>query len=175
MGGKDGKGKRDDSLTVFVGGLPFSADEETLKKDFGECGEIDRFNMPMNDEGRPKGIAFITYKSEEGVTKALEFNETDYGGRTIKVNKAGDRPAKGKEGKKGGLSSEKKAAKDGAMVEGTGKKQTFDDSEEEEAPPAKKAKKAPKEDEEEEAAEPPAKKAKKAKKAKPPVDSDDDE
>merc|ERR1712228_180028 len=97
--GKDGKGKRDDSLTVFVGGLPFSADEETLKKDFAECGEIDRFNMPMNEEGRPRGIAFITYKSEEAVTKALEFNETDYGGRTIKVNKAGDRPAGGKDGK----------------------------------------------------------------------------
>merc|ERR1712087_22260 len=122
----------------------------------------------MNDEGRPKGFAFIPYKSEEGVTKALEFNETDYGGRTIKVNKAGDRPAGGKEGKKGGLSGEKKAAKDGAMVEGTGKKQTFDDSEEEEAPPpAKKAKKAPKDEEDEEPAAPPAKKAKKAKKAKP--------
>merc|ERR1712228_377048 len=170
---------------------------ETLKKDFAECGEIDRFNMPMNEEGRPRGIASITYKSEEGVTKALEFNETDYGGRTLKVNKASDRPAKGKDkdgkgkdgkgkgkdgkgkgkkGKKGGLSSEKKAAKDGAMVEGTGKKQTFDDSEEEEAPPpAKKAKKAPKEEADEEAAEPPAKKAKKAKKVKPPTDSDDDE
>ena len=35
----------------------------------------------------------------------------------------------GKKGKKGGLSEEKKAAKDGAMVESTGKKQTFDDDE----------------------------------------------
>merc|ERR1712228_146262 len=91
---------------------------ETLKKDFAECGEIDRFNMPMNEEGRPKGIAFITYKSEEAVTKALEFNETDYGGRTIKVNKAGDRPAKGKD-KDGKGKDGKGKGKDG---KGKGKK-----------------------------------------------------
>merc|ERR1712087_55151 len=137
--GDKGKGKgKDDANTVFVGGLPFSVEEETLKKDFTECGEIVNFRMPMNDEGRPRGIAFITFKDEAAVEAALKFHETDYGGRSISVRKAGDRPeGKGKDGKgkdkgkgkkgkgKGGMSFEQKAAKDGAMVESTGTKQTF--------------------------------------------------
>merc|ERR1719413_240312 len=171
--GKDGKGKdRDDSNTVFVGGVPFSVTEEQLKKDFEECGEVISLRLPMRDDGTPRGIAFVKYKDEEGVKKALEFNETDYGGRWISVRKAGDDKGKGKDGKgkdgkgkdgkgkgkkgKGkGMSSEAKAARDGAMVESTGTKQTFADSDSDEAPPAKKAKKA-----DEEVEEP--KKAKKA-------------
>merc|ERR1712013_340197 len=100
---------------------------------------------------------------------------------TIFVRKAGDRGDKGKgkdgkgkdgkgKGKKGkgkgkdGMSFEAKAARDGAMVESTGKKQTFADSDEDSGEPApKKAKKA----EADEAAEPKKKKAK-----KPPSDDE---
>merc|ERR1712032_1554150 len=140
--------KGDDEMTVFVRGLPWSCEQETLRKDFAECGEIVNLRMTLNEEGRPKGIAFIEYKAKEGVEEALKFNDTEYGGRTIGVSKAGDRPPKGEgkgkdgkgkdkgkgKGKKGkgkskdGLSSEKTAAKHGAMVESTGKKQTFGDS-----------------------------------------------
>merc|ERR1719387_1789461 len=104
--------------------------------------------MPLNEEGQCKGIAFIEYKTQEGMDAALKFDQTDYGGRTMSVAKAGEPPAKGKDGKgkgkdgkdkgkkgkkgkKGGLSEEKKAAKDGAMVESTGTKQTFEDSDDE--------------------------------------------
>jgi len=175
--GEKGKGKGNDELTVFVRGLPWSAEEETLKKDFAQCGEIDRLSLPLNEEGKPKGIAFIQYKEKEGCDKALAFDSTDYSGRTIYVRMAGDRgdkgdgkgkgkdgkgkgkdgKGKGKDGKgkgkkgkdKGGLSSEQRAAKDGAMVESTGVKQTFADSDDEDAaPPKKKAKKAESSDDE---------------------------
>merc|ERR1712070_1316325 len=121
-------------------------------------GEIERLTMPMNEEGRPKGIAFIKYAAAEGVEAALKFDNTDYGGRTINVSKAEDRGGKGKDGKgkgkdgkgkdgkgkgkkgkgkakgkgkKGGLSAEKMAASSGAMVESTGEKKTFEDSDDE--------------------------------------------
>merc|ERR1711920_1134629 len=84
------------ALTVFVGGLPFSASEETVKKDFEECGPIEKMNMPKNEEGKPKGIAFITFKTADGVTAALKYDGDDYGGRTLKVNKAGQKGDKGK-------------------------------------------------------------------------------
>mmetsp|Transcript_27620 Transcript_27620/g.79339 ORF Transcript_27620/g.79339 Transcript_27620/m.79339 type:complete len:313 (+) Transcript_27620:100-1038(+) len=164
--GDKGKGKGNDELTVFVRGLSYNLTEETIKKDFAECGEIERCSVPMNEEGNPKGIAFIQYTSEEGVKKALEFDNQEYGGRTINVRKAGDRGEKGEKGGKGkdgkgkdgkgkkgkgkgkkGLSTEKMAAKDGAMVESTGTKQTFDESDDDDEPAAPKkaaaAKKAP--------------------------------
>merc|ERR1712150_384665 len=149
MGKGKGKSERNDELTVFVRGLAWEVTEDVLRKDFAECGEIERLSMPKNEEGQSKGIAFIQYKTQEGVEAALKFDNDDYGGRTIGVRKAGDKgedkgKGKGKDGKskdgkgkdkgkkgkkgKGGLSVETKAARDGAMVESTGKKQTFADS-----------------------------------------------
>jgi len=144
--GKDGKkGKSgNNELTVFVRGLPFATTEEALKKDFAECGEVESCRMLLNDEGQCRGLAFIAYSDKEGMDKALKFNETDYGGRTIYCSPAADKPdgkGKGKDGKdgkgkgkkgKGKAPSEAFAKSSGAMVESTGTKQTFaDDSDDE--------------------------------------------
>merc|ERR1712224_622552 len=116
-----------------------------MGKDFAECGEIVSCRLPLNDEGKPKGIAFVEYSKEEALKKACEFNETDYGGRTIYVSPAGEGKGKGKDGKgkdkskgkdgkgkgkgkKGKASSEAKAKNSGAILESTGEKKTFDDS-----------------------------------------------
>merc|ERR1711985_783 len=133
--------------------MGFAATEETLKKDFGECGEIVSLRMPLNDEGSCKGFCFIKYTSKEGMDKALAFNETEYGGRTIFCSDAAIKPegkGKGKDGKgkgkdggkdgkgkgkgkgkKGKGSSEAKAKNTGALVEATGKKVAFEDSDDE--------------------------------------------
>jgi len=153
--GKDGKGKGDNENTVFVRGLPFATTEEALKKDFAECGEIVTLRMPLNDEGNCRGIAFIKFSTKEGFEAAIKFNETDYGGRTIYCSAAGDGPAgkgkdgkdgkgkgkgkdgKGKDGKgkgkkgKGKATSEAFAKSSGAMVESTGTKKSFEDSDDE--------------------------------------------
>merc|ERR1712232_1426524 len=101
MGGDkgDGKSKGNREFEVFVGGIPHSSSEEAVQKDFAECGEIERFSMPKNEEGGIKGIAFICYKNAEAVEKALAFNGTDYGGRTLSVRKSGDKGDKGDKGK----------------------------------------------------------------------------
>merc|ERR1712187_928573 len=137
-------------MGVFVRGLPFATTEETLTKDFAEGGEIVSLRMPLNDEGSCRGIAFIKYSDKESMDKAMKFNETDYGGRTISVTDAADKPegkgkgkdgkdGKGKDGKskgkgkkgKGKAPSEAFAKSSGAMVESTGTKQTFQDSDDE--------------------------------------------
>merc|ERR1711904_404725 len=110
--------------------------------------------MPMNEEGRPKGIAFIKYTNKEGLEAALKFDDTEYGGRTINVSKAGEggkgkdgkgkgKDGKGKDGKGKGKDGKGKAkgkgkkggasaASRGAIVEATGDKKTFEDSDDEE-------------------------------------------
>merc|ERR1712083_897556 len=148
-----GKGKKGNKeLEIFIGGLPFSTTEDVLRKDFTECGEIVNFKMPLNDEGNARGIAFVEYKDKESVEKALKFHETDYGGRTLTVKMSGadkgkdgkDGKGKGKgkdgkdgkgkskgKGKKGKASSEAKAKNTGSMVESTGTKAVFADSDDE--------------------------------------------
>merc|ERR1712003_606038 len=126
--GKDGKGNKE--FEVFVGGLPFSATEDALKEKFAECGEIANFRMPLNDEGQPRGIAFIEFKDKDACDKALKLNESDMDGRWLSVKMSGDGKGNDKDGKKGkGKSpSEAKAKNTGCIVEGAGEKKTFDDS-----------------------------------------------
>merc|ERR1712187_1060453 len=143
--GEKGKGKGSKEFEVFVGGLPFAVEEATLRKDFEECGEIESLRLPLNEEGKPRGIAFVTYKDKEAVDKALAFDGTDYGGRTLRVNLAGqgkgDSKGKGKDGKDKGKDAKGegkdakgkgKGKKGKAPIEFEGKKQTFaDDSDDE--------------------------------------------
>jgi len=156
-----GGAKQDQENTVFIRGLPFSVTEDSVRKDFSECGEIESLKLPLNEEGKPRGIAFIKYKSAEGVDAAIKFNDTEYGGRYIGVEKAGEGKGKGKDGKgkgkdskgkgkdgkdgkdgkgkgkkgkgkaKGKATSEAKAKNLGSIVEATGEKKTFDDSDDE--------------------------------------------
>merc|ERR1712194_652862 len=108
----------------------------------------------MGDEGACRGFCFIKYVDKEGMDKAMKFNETDYGGRTIFCSDAAIKPegkgkggkdgkgkdgkgkgkdgkGKGKKGKKGKASSEAFAKNTGAMVESTGTKVAFADSDDE--------------------------------------------
>eukprot|EP00446_Apocalathium_sp_SHHI-4_P040595 CAMPEP_0177328954 /NCGR_PEP_ID=MMETSP0368-20130122/19712_1 /TAXON_ID=447022 ORGANISM="Scrippsiella hangoei-like, Strain SHHI-4" /NCGR_SAMPLE_ID=MMETSP0368 /ASSEMBLY_ACC=CAM_ASM_000363 /LENGTH=411 /DNA_ID=CAMNT_0018789143 /DNA_START=20 /DNA_END=1253 /DNA_ORIENTATION=+ len=83
------KGPKGPNLQVYLGGLPFIAEAKILKKDFGECGEMSKFRMLMNDKtGKFRGVAFVTYKDQAGVNKALKYNDTEYGGRKISVKLA---------------------------------------------------------------------------------------
>merc|ERR1740133_554205 len=116
MGKRGGGGNNE--LTVFIRGLPFETTEEALKKDFAECGELVSCRMLLNDEGSCRGIAFIEYTDKAGMDKAIAFNETDYGGRTIFCVAAGDKPegkgkGKGKDGKDGKGKGKGKDGKDG--------------------------------------------------------------
>merc|ERR1711957_305744 len=95
--GKDGKGKGNKEFELFIGGLPFAATEEQLKKDFAECGEIVNLRMPLNEEGNSRGIAFMELKDQEGGDKGK---------------------GKGKKGKKGKAPSESFAKSTGCIVAG---------------------------------------------------------
>jgi len=81
-------------LEVFVGSIPFSCTEEVLRKDFSECGKIEKMSLLTGSDGQFKGVAFITYAAVEGVEKALEFNGTKYGKCTLAVRRSSEKPEK---------------------------------------------------------------------------------
>ncbi|CAE8650576.1 unnamed protein product [Polarella glacialis] len=83
----DSKGGSND-LKVFVGNLPLSASQLEVKNKFGVFGDIVRFDMPLGDDRKPKGMAFVYYASEDEVNSALELDGTDFDGSTIKVRRA---------------------------------------------------------------------------------------
>jgi len=86
------------SLTVFVGGIPFSIDDEAFQADFEECGKVADVKLIKDDWGRNRGFGYITYDDEAGVLNALRYDGEDYGGRTLKVERTGNRVDKSKTG-----------------------------------------------------------------------------
>uniref|UniRef100_A0A096N823 Heterogeneous nuclear ribonucleoprotein A/B n=1 Tax=Papio anubis TaxID=9555 RepID=A0A096N823_PAPAN len=65
--------KKDPVKKIFVGGLNPEATEEKIREYFGEFGEIEAIELPMDPKlNKRRGFVFITFKEEEPVKKVLE-------------------------------------------------------------------------------------------------------
>lgn len=71
---------------IYLGNLPFSYKEQELAEVFSKYGNIeDVFLVRDRNTRRLKGFGFITFDSAEAAQAALEMDNQDLGGRTIKV------------------------------------------------------------------------------------------
>mmetsp|Transcript_5415 Transcript_5415/g.9062 ORF Transcript_5415/g.9062 Transcript_5415/m.9062 type:complete len:198 (+) Transcript_5415:32-625(+) len=93
--GDDGEGRK-----IFIGGLPFSADEDLIRDDFGKYGEIEDVYLPKErDTGKLRGFGFVTYRDTRDAQDASDdMTGRDYHGREITVNIAKPREADGRGG-----------------------------------------------------------------------------
>lgn len=85
-------------MNIYVGNLPKTTNEETVRKLFEEHGEVSEIKLlkdQYSDELR--GFGFITMPSKADGQKAIqEVNDTELEGRTLIVNEA--RPQKSRSG-----------------------------------------------------------------------------
>jgi RNA recognition motif-containing protein len=81
---------------LYVGNLPFSANEETVRALFAEFGTIESLSLVNDREtGRPRGFGFVEMSSDDAAKAMQGLNGRDFGGRPLKVNEAQDRPRGG--------------------------------------------------------------------------------
>ena len=75
---------------LYVGNLPYSANDTTLNELFSKCGEVVSAKVITDaDSGRSKGFGFVEMGTTEEAKKAIEqFDNTELDGRNIKVNEA---------------------------------------------------------------------------------------
>ena len=87
---------------MYVGNLPFSASELDVREHFSQYGDVSDVYLPMDREsGRPRGFAFVTMGTPEGMTAAINgANGQDFQGRNLTVNEA--RPKEERSGGGGG-------------------------------------------------------------------------
>jgi nucleolin len=78
---------------IYVKGLPWSATEEEVTDFFKECGTITACELPLGDDGRASGTAFVTFDDEAGATKALEHDNATFGERWLRIVMASEKPA----------------------------------------------------------------------------------
>jgi len=97
-GGIDEKPKDDHSLSVFVAKLPYTADEKSIREHFENGGVKGVVKVRMLSERgtNRKGMAFVQLSDEDGVTAALELNESEIGNRYIVVERSSKGEAKEK-------------------------------------------------------------------------------
>eukprot|EP00746_Dinoflagellata_sp_MGD_P079669 gnl/MRDRNA2_/MRDRNA2_31889_c0_seq1.p1 gnl/MRDRNA2_/MRDRNA2_31889_c0~~gnl/MRDRNA2_/MRDRNA2_31889_c0_seq1.p1 ORF type:complete len:578 (-),score=90.37 gnl/MRDRNA2_/MRDRNA2_31889_c0_seq1:56-1789(-) len=75
--------------TVYIKNLIRNMTEERLGDLFAPFGEINRVSLPLDNYGRAKGFAFVTFVDQDNATSAvLEKHHTDVDGRTIAVELA---------------------------------------------------------------------------------------
>jgi RNA recognition motif-containing protein len=74
---------------LFVGNLPFSATEQSVRALFEPHGTIESIAL-INDRetGRPRGFGFIEMSSSDASKAMQALNGKDFEGRALKVNEA---------------------------------------------------------------------------------------
>ncbi|MFC1647348.1 RNA recognition motif domain-containing protein [Patescibacteria group bacterium] len=78
------------SAKLYVGGIPFSSTQESLKEAFSQAGTVVSATI-MTDKfsGRSRGFGFVEMSSEEEAQKAIElFHGKEFEGRELTVNTA---------------------------------------------------------------------------------------
>ena len=81
---------------LYVGNLPFSATEDTVRALFAPHGSVEKVAL-INDRetGRPRGFGFVEMSSADAQKAMQALNGQDFGGRPLKVNEAQEKPRGG--------------------------------------------------------------------------------
>lgn len=87
---------------LYVGGLPYSTQEDALKDLFAQAGSVTSAVIIMDKmSGRSKGFGFVEMGSDEEAQAAVsQFNGQEFEGRKLTVNEA--RPMEARPPRTGG-------------------------------------------------------------------------
>jgi len=88
---------------IFVGNLPFTANEATIRTLFEQHGTVDSVALINDrDTGRPRGFGFVEMPRADASRAIQNLNGIDMEGRQLKVNEAQDKPRTSSGGGGGG-------------------------------------------------------------------------
>ena len=85
------------SKKLFVGGLSWGTDDNSLKNAFEQFGAVtDAKVITDRETGRSRGFGFITYESDDSAEQAIAaLDGSQLDGRSIRVNVAQERQGGG--------------------------------------------------------------------------------
>lgn len=78
------------TMKLYVGNLAFETSSTDLETLFATAGKVESVSLIEDREtGRSRGFGFVEMSTkEEGAVAVQQFNGTELGGRTLKVNEA---------------------------------------------------------------------------------------
>ncbi len=77
-------------MKLYIGNLPYSTDESSLKELFDSFGTVVSTTVITDrNTGRSRGFGFVEFETEEAGKKAIEeMDNAEVDGRNLKVSKA---------------------------------------------------------------------------------------
>lgn len=77
--------------SLFVGNLPVSATERSIRSLFEQYGNVDKVSVVYEkDSGRPRGFCFVVMADDDADQAIHHLNHFEMEGRLLRVNKAHD-------------------------------------------------------------------------------------
>jgi RNA recognition motif-containing protein len=90
-------------MKLYVGNLPFSATEDSVRTHFSAHGTVEKVSLVNDREtGRPRGFGFVEMPSADATRAMQALDGKDFGGRPLKVNEAQERERGAPRGNFGG-------------------------------------------------------------------------
>jgi RNA recognition motif-containing protein len=87
---------------LYVGNLPFTATDESVRALFSKHGTVEKVSLITDREtGRARGFGFVDMSNADAARAMQALNGTDFDGRALKVNEAQDRERSGGGGNRG--------------------------------------------------------------------------
>lgn len=85
---------------LFVGGLPYSTQQEEVEQLFSQCGQVLSATIVRDKfTNQSRGFGFVEMATEEQASEAInKLNGTELGGRTIVVNESRPKESRGPSG-----------------------------------------------------------------------------
>jgi len=77
-------------MNIYVGNLAYRTNEDELRQLFSQYGEVSSVKVITDrDTGQSKGFGFVEMPNQSEAEAAINnLNETDLGGRNLRVNEA---------------------------------------------------------------------------------------
>jgi RNA recognition motif-containing protein len=74
---------------IYVGNLPFTADEASVRDLFATHGTVESVALVTDrDTGQPRGFGFVQMSNADAARAIQSLNGHQMGGRALKVNEA---------------------------------------------------------------------------------------
>jgi len=74
---------------IYVGNLPFSATEDSIRELFSQHGEVHSVVIVTDREtGRSRGFGFVEMDAANAAEAIAALDQSDMGGRNLTVNEA---------------------------------------------------------------------------------------
>lgn len=81
-----------DSATLYVGNLPYRANEEAVRELFQQSGTVVNVRLMKDRQtGRRRGFGFVEVASKDVNKMIQKLNDFEFEGRTLKVREAKER------------------------------------------------------------------------------------